>query len=150
MKTQTSQSRRGYPLPAWLARAIVTLAGAGTVFAGIALLVAPSWFFTHIGPYTPFNRHYEGDLGAFLLPLGAGLLYAARTPWRHRALVSVAAAGNLLHAGNHIFDSVREHATIAHWLGDTAPLVLAALLLLWVVIARQPAMHEAARENFAD
>ncbi len=152
MKAQAHYWHGEQPIQTWLARAIVALAGTGTILAGIALLFAPAWFFAHIGPYAPFNRHYEGDLGAFLLALGAGLFYAARAPWRHRALVAVAAAGNLLHAGNHIFDSLQQHATLAHWLADTAPLVAVALLLVWVAMARGAGEDEgeAARANTAE
>jgi hypothetical protein len=97
---------------------------------GLALLLAPAWFFATIGPYAPFNRHYMGDLGSFLLPLGLGLLWAAFNPARHRALLAVAAGGNILHALNHIYDAVLAGASLEHWLVDTLPLVLAALLLL--------------------
>ncbi len=38
---------------------------------GLALLFIPGWFFDHIGPFPPYNRHYEGDLGSFLLPMGS-------------------------------------------------------------------------------
>jgi hypothetical protein len=137
---QTKENRT--PLRVHLARIVVALAGAGTLLAGITLLLAPVWFFEHIGPYSPFNRHYEGDLGAFLIPLGVGLLIAAREPWRHRLLVAVAASASLLHAGNHVFDSVREQASLGHWLGDTVPLLLLAGLLLWVVVTRDHTANE--------
>jgi hypothetical protein len=59
---------------------VVGLAGVAYLLTGIALLFAPAWFFLAIGHFLPFNRHYEGDLGSFLLPLGIGLLVAARDP----------------------------------------------------------------------
>lgn len=40
-----------------------------------------------------------GDLGALQLPLGIGLLLAAREPTRYHVVVLMAATANLLHAG---------------------------------------------------
>ena len=76
------------------------------LLTGLALLFAPEWFYTNIGDYPPFNRHYAGDLGAFLLPLGLALLWASRHPAQHRGLIAFAAAGSLLHGLNHIYDDL--------------------------------------------
>lgn len=122
-------------LPARVAQVIVGLAGALYTFTGLALLFAPVWFFNAIGRYPPFNRHYEGDLGSFLLPLGVGLLLAARNPARHKLLLWVAAAGSLVHAGNHVYDALLSRAALGHWLTDTAPILVFALVLLWVAAA---------------
>lgn len=120
---------RTYKRPS-LAQAIVGLAGALMILIGLGLLFAPAWFYETIGTFPPFNRHYEGDLGAFLLPLGAGLLVAARDPARYRLLIAVAAAGNFLHSLNHAYDALISRATLGYWLQDIAPLLLLAVLLL--------------------
>jgi hypothetical protein len=73
---------------------------------GLSLLLTPNWFFNTIGTYPPFNRHYAGDLGSFLLPLGIVLLWASRHPAQHRGLIAFAAAGSLLHGLNHIYDDL--------------------------------------------
>lgn len=112
---------------------VVGLAGISYIFTALALLAAPRWFFENIGPFVPYNRHYEGDLGSFLLPLGVGLLVAARAPGRQRLLIAVAAAGGLFHAFNHVYDSLAEGASLAHWLSDTVPLLIFAVLLLLVL-----------------
>src|SRR5712691_8523067 len=91
---------------------VVGLAGLAYLLTGIALLFAPVWFFQTIGHFPPFNRHYEGDLGSFLLPLGVGLLVAARAPLKHIWVIRVAALGSLLHAGNHMYDAVVGAAAI--------------------------------------
>ncbi len=109
---------------------LVGLAGILYLLTGLALLVAPAWFFATIGPYPPFNRHYMGDLGAFLLPLGAGLLLAARDPSKHKLLVRIAVAGSGLHALNHTYDAVFDRAPLGHWLVDTLPLLIFGVLLL--------------------
>jgi hypothetical protein len=109
---------------------MVGLAGVFYLLTGIALLFAPLWFFKTIGHFLPFNRHYEGDLGSFLLPLGVGLLVAARAPDRHIWVIRVAALGSLLHVGNHIFDALTGSASINTWLLQIAPLFVLALVLM--------------------
>lgn len=113
-----------------IVQAIVGLAGAFYYLTGIALLFAPGWFFLHIGRFPPFNQHYEGDLGSFLLALGIGLLVAASNPSRHIWVIRVAAIGSLLHAGNHVYDALVGSATLSDWLGQIVPLLVFALVLL--------------------
>lgn len=110
----------------------VALAGFFYTFVGVALLAAPVWFFENIGRFPPFNRHYMGDLGSFTLPIGIALLVAAREPLKHRLLIAVVVAANLLHAANHLYDALGE--PMAHWLVDTVPLVLFAGLFLWLFL----------------
>jgi peptidoglycan/LPS O-acetylase OafA/YrhL len=110
----------------------IAIAVGGIVYAvsGGALLLAPHAFFEHAGHFPPYNRHYEGDAGAFLLPLGVALLLAARRPARHRLLLAFAAAASLLHALNHGYDALRGHESalnVALLLALAALLVAAAL-----------------------
>src|ERR1700730_11813840 len=81
---------------------IVALSGLVYALSGAVLLLAPTWFFQYIGHFPPYNQHYEGDLGSFLLALGVGLLFAASDPGKHILVVRIAAIGSLLHVGNHI------------------------------------------------
>lgn len=113
-----------------LIRVMVAVAGIFYALAGLTLLVAPVWFFYNIGPFPPYNRHYEGDVGAFLLPLGLGLLWAARNPFAHRLLIRVAGAASLLHALNHVYDDAQAAVPITHLLTDALPLVVFAVLLI--------------------
>jgi hypothetical protein len=119
------------------AQVVVGLAGLSYIVAGGALLLAPAWFFANIGPFAPFNRHYEGDTGAFLFPLGLGLLLAARAPARQRLLVAVGACASLLHAVNHTYDGLLAQWPVERWLTDTLPLAVLAVALL-VVLWRLP------------
>jgi len=112
------------------AQVLVGFAGILYLLTGLALLLAPGWFFATIGPFPPFNRHYMGDLGAFLLPLGVGLLLAARDPSKHKLLVRIAVGGSGLHAFNHTYDAVIDRAPLGHWLVDTLPLLIFGVLLL--------------------
>ena len=113
-----------------VAQVVVAIAGVAHLLTGLAMLLAPTWFYVTIGTFPPFNRHYTGDMGAFQLPLGVGLLIAARDPARRRLLIAVAAAGNVLHTLNHAYDALISHATLGYWLADTGPLL--ALILVSV------------------
>lgn len=115
-----------------LISALVWFTGLSYLATGAALLLAPTWFYQYIGHFPPFNRHYIGDLGAFTLPLGAGLLLAARDPFRHRLLLGVAAGVSLLHGVNHAYDAVIGRESLLHWLTDAGPIFVGGLLLLLV------------------
>ena len=110
-------------------RGVLLLAGTGSLLAGAALMLAPGWFFEHIGPYPPFNRHYAGDLGAFNVAIGLALFLAARDPLRRRMLVGVAALGNVLHAANHVYDAVVDGVGIEWWLRYDFATVMSAIAL---------------------
>ena len=116
-----------------LPQVVAGFVGLWYVLAGGALLLAPAWFFATIGPFPPFNRHYQGDAGAFLLPLGLGLLLAAGDLARQRVLVAVAATASLLHVANHLYDGLFAAWPLERWLTDTVPLAVAAGALLWVL-----------------
>jgi len=107
-----------------LEQVLVGFVGIVHLLTGAGTLLTPVWFFQNIGTFAPYNRHYEGDLGAFQLGLGAALLLAARRPVRQRLLIGAAALGNLAHALNHTYDALIIHAPLGYWLRDTAPLYL--------------------------
>jgi hypothetical protein len=115
-----------------IAQMVVAIAGITHLLVGLAMLLVPMWFFVTIGTFPPFNRHYTGDMGAFQLALGAGLLFAVRTPARYRLLIGITAAGNLLHMLNHAYDALISHASIGYWLSDTGPMLVLTLALLLV------------------
>lgn len=123
-----------------IAQCIILLSGVFYMLAGLALLFAPAWFFDKIGPFPPFNRHYMGDLGSFLLPMGVGLLLAARDPARQRLLIGLMIAGSLLHTANHSYDALVGAEPLSHWLADVGPLVvIAALMLVAYALVGAPA-----------
>lgn len=108
---------------------IVALSGLAYALAGAALLLAPARFFQYIGHFQPYNQHYEGDLGSFLLALGVGLLFAASDPARHRLVVRIAALGSLLHVGNHVYAALLKTAPPDEWTREIVPLLVFAVLL---------------------
>jgi hypothetical protein len=112
------------------ARAVIGIAGVVHLSASILLLLAPYSYFMLLEHYPPYNRHYTGDLGAFQLPLGIGLLVAASQPFRYRMVVLIAAAANLLQALNHIYDGLISPTTLVYWIADVGPLLLMAVVLM--------------------
>jgi hypothetical protein len=108
---------------------VLLLAGTGSLLAGAALMLAPGWFFEHIGPYPPFNRHYAGDLGAFNVAIGLALLLAVRDPPGRHLLVGIAALGNILHAANHVHDAMVDRVGIERWLRYDLATVMTAIVL---------------------
>jgi|SRR5579859_659739 len=121
---------------------IVALSGLAYAQAGAALLLAPAWFFQHIGHFPPYNQHYEGDLGSFLLALGVGLLFAVGDPTRHRLVVRIAALGSLLHVGNHIYAALLKTAPPDEWTREIVPLLVFAVLLTALSFYREKAPQQ--------
>lgn len=119
-------------------RAALVAGGLLYLITGLALLFAPQWFFDNVGTYPPFNRHYAGDVGSFLLPLGVALVWASRNPAQHRSLIAFAAAGSAVHAANHLVDDL---VLPAPELDITTPLILIvfALMLVAAWFAARPA-----------
>ncbi len=113
---------------------IILINAVNNIIAGAALLIAPQAFYS-FADFAPFNRHYMGDVGAFLLPLGIGLLAAVRAPYDHRSLIGVAALGNILHVINHLYDDlIIERGISIHWLTNTVPLMILGVALLIVYL----------------
>jgi hypothetical protein len=103
---------------------VLVVAGIYHVAQGALGLIDPGTFFDQIGRYGLENDHYIGDVGAFYLAAGIGLLIAAARPsWRVPILV-VGAIWYGLHALNHAFD-VDEARSDARGITDTVLLALA-------------------------
>lgn len=118
---------------------------AGLIYLLIALMLfaVPHWFFANVGNFPPFNRHYMGDLAAFILPLAIGLLVAAHDPIRHRMVIAIAGAASVIHTFNHLYDAVIEQtfnhahdpfiehtAPVTYWFFEFVPLILLAVVLI--------------------
>ncbi len=125
----TATTRVRHTLLHRIVQIIVALSGLVYALTGATLLLAPALFFQYIGHFPPYNQHYEGDLGSFLLALGVGLLFAASDPARYRLVVRMAAIGSLLHVGNHIYDALLKTAPPDEWTREIVPLLAFAVLL---------------------
>jgi hypothetical protein len=112
------------------ARAVVGIAGVVHLATSLLLLLAPYSYFMLIEHFPPYNRHDAGDLGAFELALGIGLLLAAREPFRYRLIILMAAVANLLHMLNHIYDGLIMPTTLVYWIADVGLLALMTVALM--------------------
>jgi hypothetical protein len=116
-----------------IARGVIAIVGLVDVAAAFALLVAPDWFYTTFAEFPPFNRHYAGDAGAFLMGIGLGLVVAARDPRRYIALLLIGVAVSWLHALNHLYDAF-EHSGMGR-AGPVDAAVIAAIAFALTVAA---------------
>ena len=124
--------------PTWQSM-VTAFAGLAYLLTGLAQLFAPRWFFDTIGTFPPFNRHYIGDFGVFIVALGIGLLAAAAEPGRHRLLVGCAALASALHVLNHLYDDwLSSSWSAGHFLSETLPLLVLALMLAGVWARPEP------------
>jgi len=112
-----------------IGQALIGLVGLFDAAAGAALLFAPRWFYDTLATFPPFNRHYAGDVGAFLLPIGLGILIAARDPIRYRAILILGLAASWVHAANHALDGVQHAGEGSASLLDAANIVGMAVAL---------------------
>ena len=110
-------------------RALIFLVGVVDTLAGAVLLFVPEWFFETIGHFPPFNRHYLGDAGSFLLPIGVGLIVAASSPARYRPIIWLALAASWIHAANHTFDALANPGMGQASLLDAANVIAIAVAL---------------------
>lgn len=132
----TREASLGAPRQVARSEAVVTLALAAFAlyFWTIALLMvlAPSYFFAHIGPFGVRNDHYIRDTATFNAAFAVGLTVACwRASWRVPILCCVTLQF-ALHSVNHLIDIDKAHP---HWLGpaDFASLALSTALLVWLL-----------------
>lgn len=112
-----------------IGQALIGLVGLADTVAGAALLLAPEWFYETLGTFPPFNRHYAGDAGAFLLPIGIGLLFAAREPARFRAILVLGLGASWIHALNHAYDALSHRGVGSASVLDAANILGMAIAL---------------------
>ena len=104
-----------------LARTAVAEVDPGLITVGVAafgavelalavwMVVAPRSFYTSIGPFAGYNRHYIRDAATFEAALGVGLLISVRQPsWRVPAL-GITLVQFALHSINHLVDIGASH-----------------------------------------
>lgn len=116
-------------------RVLIGLVGFFDAAAGSALLFAPQWFYDTLATFPPFNRHYAGDVGAFLLPIGIGLLVAARDPIRYHAILVLALVASWIHAANHTIDAINHAGEGSASVLDAGNIVgMAAILTLGIAL----------------
>ena len=112
-----------------IGRALIALVGIVDALAGAALLLAPEWFYENVGTFPPFSRHYAGDAGSFLAPVGVALLFAARDPRRFMPILLTGLAISWLHALNHAYDALAHPGAGQAGLVDAASVTAIAVAL---------------------
>ena len=110
------------------AQIVVGVMGMVNSLAGVALVFFPLWFFQHLGTFPPFNQHYEGDLGAYLLAVGIGLVVATPAPEKYPWVIRIGALASLFHAANHLAGTLLSPSLNA-WV-QTGAIALTGLLLV--------------------
>ncbi|MEX1275505.1 MAG: hypothetical protein WEE20_06205 [Bacteroidota bacterium] len=107
------------------------LTGLSYLAAGAALILIPAWFLENVGRFEPFNRHYMGDAGVFVLAIGLGIWLLRKDLWAHKSMLLAGLAATQLHALNHLYDALFTIGGLEHWLRDALPNTLIAGLYPW-------------------
>jgi hypothetical protein len=94
------------------------------------IVVAPHSFFTHVGPFGPYNGHYLGDAASFQAGIGIALIAAARFEALRAGALAVAVATVGIHAINHWIDVNNAHAGSDAGVIDAILLTVLALLIV--------------------
>ena len=117
-------------------RAALTAGGVFYALTGLLLIFAPVWFYDNIGTFPPYNRHYAGDTGTFVLAIGVMMLVAARQPAHHRGVILLAVIASWLHGANHLYDDFITQAGLVSPVLSSLPLLIFAGVLtiayIWV------------------
>lgn len=101
------------------------------VATGLLALIAPGTFFDQIGHYGLENRHYVGDVGAFILAFGVAVgISVGRPSWRP-PILWLGALWYGFHALNHAFDTGEAKSEVRGW-GDTLLIGLGAVASAWL------------------
>lgn len=85
--------------------AVLVVAGATQLLAGLLALLAPGAFYDSIASYPPENGHFIKDLGSWSIALGLVAIYGARrADWRV-PLLGLIGLQYALHTGSHLIDA---------------------------------------------
>jgi len=107
-------------------RCVCALGAAYYLIVGSWLFFIPRSFFITVFPEGPYNAHYVGDLGSFVLPLGLALAVAMCDPRKYWPFIAVAVSASTLHVVNHLRDGLSTSALVL----TDASLALVAVLLI--------------------
>ena len=112
-----------------VAGAVLAVIGAILVLPGLLAFVSPEAFYEQIAGYPPRNDHFQRDLGAFQIGLGAFALLAWRRPDIRAAAFAILALHYALHTISHVIDVGNSDPS---WQG---PVALAIQIAATVVLA---------------
>jgi hypothetical protein len=115
--------------PRHLAAVCVAL-GLTQLVPALWIVIAPHSFFTHVGPFGPYNDHYLGDAASFQAGIGVALIAAARFETLRAGALAITVASVGFHAVNHWIDVNNAHAGSDAGLTDAVLLTLLTLLIV--------------------
>jgi hypothetical protein len=115
---------------------VLALIGLINAALGALALIAPDTFFDQVGKYGVENSHYVGDVGAFQLAAGVGILLAIGRPSWRAPLLWVGFIWFELHALNHLFD-IGEARSDARGILDTVLLALGGVGSAYLAVASE-------------
>jgi hypothetical protein len=127
--------------PVWIT-AVLLIVGSVTLITGLQMLFAPAYWYAHVPgvPETgPLNAHLVADGGTFNIPIGLGLLWAARNAQRQVLLIAVAACAGLLHSLLHVWSHAEGLLSAEHLTTEVLGIYIpaAALIAIAAVLWRQ-------------
>jgi hypothetical protein len=109
---------------------------------GVWMLVAPEgWYFglpAAVPDTGPLNLHFVRDIGATYVTMAAALFWAASRRADRVALVAMVLLFHVLHAAEHVLDTLAGRLPASHWLIDF-PGVYLPTIVLAAVLWRLPA-----------
>ena len=129
-------------LPRWIAP-IIAILGAVTLINGLEMLLAPGYWYNSVPGVSengPLNAHLVADAGTFNIPIGLGLILAARDPYRHVVVIAIAAGAGLLHSLLHLYSHAAGYLSVEHLTTEVLGIYLptAILLALIPIILKRP------------
>ena len=118
---------------------VLGIAAFGNLVNGVWMLADPyNWYWNlpaAVPDTGPLNEHFVRDLGATFSVMAAALAFAAVRPVTRVPLVGLVMLFYVLHAGIHVFDTLRGLLPASHWGIDFPGVYLPALLMLAIVYA---------------
>jgi hypothetical protein len=98
------------------------------------MAISPHSFYTAIGPFDAYNRHYIRDTATFNAALGVGFAVAVFRPAWRLPVLAITTVQFALHALNHLVDIDRAHPAGVGYFDFFA--LLASTALLGLMLAR--------------
>jgi len=128
--------------PRWVAVVLVVL-GVLALSNGLEMLLAPVWWYQSVPgvPETgPLNAHLVADGGTFNIPIGLGLILAARDPHRNVLMIAIAAGAGVLHSCLHLYSHAAGLLSLDHLATEFFGIYIPAALLvaLSAIVLKQP------------
>ncbi|HEY2664659.1 MAG TPA: hypothetical protein VGI47_09990 [Candidatus Binataceae bacterium] len=122
-------------LPRWIGP-IVAILGALALVNGLEMLLSPVYWYNLVPGVSetgPLNTHLVADAGTFNIPIGLGLMLAARDPYRNVLVIAIAAGAGLLHSLLHLYSHVAGWLPLDHLGTEILGIYIPAAILLALI-----------------